>query len=130
MPFVVVVVGRESKVHSPDCYFCLTDISEIISKSRHNSVVICPNLPLATSYVLHSEGLRVPKPLNNMTVDGYNSYNYVHSNQVGEGTDSDTIFKKKSSEPHFITRADLNVLVRDLNLSKSQDEILALRLKG
>jgi len=38
--------------------------------------------------------------------------------------------KKTSSEPHFITRADLNVLVRDLNLSKSQDEILALRLKG
>ena len=37
---------------------------------------------------------------------------------------------KVSSELHFITRADLNVLVRNLNLFKSQDEISALRLKG
>jgi len=37
---------------------------------------------------------------------------------------------KVSSELHFITRVDLYVLVRDLNLSKSQGQILALRLKG
>jgi hypothetical protein len=37
---------------------------------------------------------------------------------------------KASSEPHFITRADLDGLVRDLNPPKSQEEILALRLKG
>ena len=94
-------------------------------------MVIYPNLPLATSSVLHSDGLRVLKPPNNVTMDRYNSYNdEILLNQVGEGTDSDTILNKASSEPHFITRADLNVLVRDLNLSKSQDEILALRLKG
>jgi hypothetical protein len=94
-------------------------------------MVMYPNLPLATSSVLHSDGLREPKPPNNVTLDRYNSYNdEVHSNLVGEGTDSDTILNKESSELHCITRADLNVLVRNLNLSKSHDEILALRLKG
>jgi len=58
-------------------------------------MVIYPSLTLATSSVLHSDGLRVPKPLNNVTVDGDNSYNdEVHSYQVEEGTDSDTTFEQ------------------------------------
>ena len=93
MSFAVAVVGREPKDHSSNCYFCLTDITGIISKSRH--MVIYPNLPLATSPVLHSERLRVSKPTNNMTMDECNSYNdEVHSNQVGEGTDSYTTFEQ------------------------------------
>jgi hypothetical protein len=50
-------------------------------------MVIYPNLPLATSSVLHSDGLRVPKPPNNVTMDGYNYNSYndeVNSNQVRE----------------------------------------------
>jgi hypothetical protein len=104
------------------------ELTGVISKSRH--MMIYPNLPLATRYILHSDRLRESKPPNNVTMDRYNSYNdEVHSNLVGEGTDSDTILNKASSEPHFIIRADLNVFVRDLNLSKCHDEILALRLK-
>ena len=35
-----------------------------------------------------------------------------------------------SSEPHLLSQGDLNDLVRDLNLSKKQSELLASRLKG
>jgi len=58
-------------------------------------MVIYPSLPLAATSVLHSDGLRVPKPLNNVTMDGDNSHNdEVHSYQVGEETDSNTIFEQ------------------------------------
>ena len=35
-----------------------------------------------------------------------------------------------STEPHVITQAELNDLVRDLNLSKRQAELLGSRLQG
>ena len=35
-----------------------------------------------------------------------------------------------SSEPHLLTQGDLNDIVRDLNLSKKQAELLGSRLKG
>ena len=35
-----------------------------------------------------------------------------------------------SNESHLLTQGDLNDNVRDLNLSKKQDEILGSRLKG
>jgi hypothetical protein len=58
-------------------------------------MVIYPNWPLATSSVLHSNGLRVPNPPNYVIMDGYNSYNdEVRSNQMGEETDSDTAFEQ------------------------------------
>jgi len=35
-----------------------------------------------------------------------------------------------SNEPHLLTQGDLNDIVRDLNLSKKQAELLGSRLKG
>jgi hypothetical protein len=51
--------------------------------------------------------------------------------QVGETFDCDPTFKIScsSSEPHLLTQGDLNDLVRDLNLSKKEAEILSSRLK-
>lgn len=73
--------------------FRATFLSPWLWLGRH--MVIYSNLPLATSSVLHSDGLGVPQPPNNVTMDGDNSYNdEVHSNQVGEGTESDTTFEQ------------------------------------
>jgi hypothetical protein len=51
--------------------------------------------------------------------------------QVGETFDCDPTFEASSysSEPHLLTQGDLNGLVRDLNLSKEEVEIIASRLK-
>jgi len=35
-----------------------------------------------------------------------------------------------SNEPHLLTQGDLNDIVRDMNLSKKQAELLSSRLKG
>jgi hypothetical protein len=35
-----------------------------------------------------------------------------------------------SNEPHLLTQGDLKDIVRDLNLSKKQDEIFGSMLKG
>jgi hypothetical protein len=93
MPFAMAVVGRDSKDHSSDCFFCLTYYSGIMSKPKH--MVIYPNLPLATSSVLHNEELLEPKPSNNVTLDEDDSYNdEVNPDKLGEGTDSDTAFEQ------------------------------------
>ena len=38
--------------------------------------------------------------------------------------DDDPDFQPPESQPHLITQPELNDLVRDLNLSKSQSELL------
>ncbi|GBP47649.1 hypothetical protein EVAR_40045_1 [Eumeta japonica] len=54
----------------------------------------------------------------------------VTEESVSESSDSDPTFEPSTSnkEPHFITQNDLNDLVRDLDLSKRQAELLASRL--
>jgi hypothetical protein len=57
----------EPKEHSSDCYFCLTNITEITSKSKHT--VKYPNVPSAMRPVPHNEALPIPKPPANVIVD-------------------------------------------------------------
>jgi len=52
--------------------------------------------------------------------------------QANNNTDCDPTFAGvcSSNEPHLLTQGDLNDIVRDLNLSKKQAELLGSRLKG
>ena len=52
--------------------------------------------------------------------------------QANNNMDCDSIFTENfsSNEPHPLTQGDLNDIVRDLNLSKKQAELLGSRLKG
>ena len=54
MPFEILMVWREPSDHSADCYFCLTDIKGLTSKSncRITYPVMRP--------VLHSEEFPIP----------------------------------------------------------------------
>lgn len=63
MNFAVPMIWQEPKVHSTDCYFCLTNII-ITSKSKHT--VIYPNLPSAMRPVPQSDELLVPQPPENL----------------------------------------------------------------
>jgi hypothetical protein len=53
------------------CYFCLTNITGITSKSKHT--VKYPNVPTAMRPVPHNEALPIPKPPANVTVDDEHS---------------------------------------------------------
>jgi hypothetical protein len=82
--------------------------------------------------VPHNEALPITKPLANVIVDDEDSAtDEADLQQVGETFDYYPTFKAScsSSEPHLLTQGDLSDLVRDLNLSKKEAEILASRLK-
>ncbi|UYV65551.1 hypothetical protein LAZ67_3004671 [Cordylochernes scorpioides] len=122
MPFVVPMIWREPKDHSSDCYFCLTKTTGITSKSRHT--VEYPDLPSAMRPVPHSDILPVPQPPENVIFSDDDS-------DRREQQWDDTNFETGAlSEPHLLTQGDLNDLVRDLDLSKKQSELLGSRLKG
>ncbi|GBP60811.1 hypothetical protein EVAR_85072_1 [Eumeta japonica] len=120
MPFAVPMIWAEPKDHVSDCYFCQTSIKGINHKSRNS--VNYPNLQSAQRPIPHSDNLPVPQRPVNM--------DDVTEESVSESSDSDPTFEPSTSnkEPHFITQNDLNDLVRDLDLSKRQAELLASRL--
>lgn len=125
MPFAVPMIWHEPKDHTTDCYFCLVNISGFSTKNKDN--IIYPNVSSATRPVKHSEEFPVPIPptcklLLSSSTSGSSSNN--------DSSDHDEQFHAgPSNVPHLISQADLNDLVRDLNLSKLQAELLGSRLQ-
>ena len=116
----VPLVSEQPTDLSSNCYFCLTDISGISSKSKY--MVTYPNLPSAMRPVPP-----VPKPPNNVTRKTPMLMKFIQTRREKELT---LIQHWSILKNYFITQAHINDLVLDLNLSKSQAEILASRLKG
>ncbi|UYV80797.1 hypothetical protein LAZ67_19001756 [Cordylochernes scorpioides] len=82
------------------------------------------DLPSAMRPVPHSDILPVPQPPENVIFSDDDS-------DRREQQWDDTNFEAGAlSEPHLLTQGDLNDLVRDLDLSKKQSELLGSRLKG
>ena len=129
MPFAIPMIWREPKDHASDCYFCLTNISGITSKSKHT--VQYPNLPSALRPVPHSEELPMPEPPKNITLSDDESVD-EKIDQIDDDMNLDPTFEVdcSSNQPHLLSQGDVNDLVRDLNLSKKKAELLCSRLKG
>jgi hypothetical protein len=127
MPFAVPMVWREQKDHVTDCYFCLTKTSGYTSKTK--KLIKYPNLPSAIRPVPHNDSLLVPQPPADWTMPDDDET--VMGDEMRRDNVADPDFQPGlSNEPHFITQAELNDLVRDLNLSKRQAELLGSRLQG
>jgi hypothetical protein len=71
MPFAVPTVWREPKDHSSNCYFCLTNVTGITSKSKHTVKYL--NVPPAMRPVPQNEMLPIPTPPANVIVDDEDS---------------------------------------------------------
>ena len=68
MPFAVPMVWREPRNHVDDCYFCMTNIKGITSKSKRS--IQYPNIPSAMRPVPHypfPSHLRVTRLIPNQT---------------------------------------------------------------
>jgi hypothetical protein len=58
-------------------------------------MVIYPNLASAMRPIPHNDGMSVPKPPNNVTIDEDNpDADEVHPDKVGERIDSDPTFEQ------------------------------------
>jgi len=124
------MVWREPPDHVSDCYFCLTSVTGVTAKSNHT--VPYPDLPSAMRPAPHSAELPVPKPPPNMTLSDSESSDEDVGQANNNNMDFDPTFAGaySSNEPHLMTDGDLNDIVRNLNLSKKQAELLGSRLKG
>lgn len=126
LSFAIPMIWTEQKDHVSDCYFCLTQTKGITTKSKHT--IQYPNLSSAKRPILHSAELPVPMPPNRSKSEN-SSPELVLSEHSNVSEDSDTSYEPSTSkEPHLLTQCDLNDLVRDLNLSKKQAELLGSRL--
>ncbi|KAF2898838.1 hypothetical protein ILUMI_07336 [Ignelater luminosus] len=80
--------------------------------------------------VLHSEDFSVFKYPDFVTVDDSSDSDLTHTEEEAySNVRNDLTFGASSSQSHFLSQ-DLNDLIRDLNLSKHQSEVLSSRLKG
>ena len=128
MKFAIPMVWREPQDHTSDCYFCITRIKGVSSKSKHT--VKYPNLPTAMRPIPHSEDLPIPHSATHLTLEDESEHE-ADTEVPNEERDGLTFETSTSScEPHLLTQGELNDLVRDLKLSKTQAELLGSRLKG
>ena len=120
MPFAISRIWREPQNHIDDCYFCMVDISRFRkTKNRHD--IAYPSIPSSIAPVPHSSELPLPKLPSNKAPE------HLPVSQDME-EDSDGEFNKshpdRNSEPHFPSQQELDDLVRDMGLTKSNAELL------
>ena len=128
MLVAIPMVWREPTDHVSDCYICQASITGVTGKTKHT--VQYPNLPSAVRPVPYNYELPVPKPPTNMTLSDSESKD-EDVGQLNDDMDCDPTLSGVgfSNEPHLLTQGDLNDIVRDLNLSKKEAELLGSRLR-
>jgi hypothetical protein len=122
MPFAVPMVLREPGSHLDDRCFCVTDITGFSVQSKHK--IEYPNIPSALRPVFHKDSLPGSEPPEKYTLDS--EPESEDASPEGEAsTREDQDFSVCSTiQPHLITQAELNDLVRDLDLTKTKDKYL------
>lgn len=83
------------------------------------------DVPSAIRPVMHSEEFPVPKPPAIIP----ETFDAIEEKEEESG-ETEEYNSPHSKEPHLLTQPDLNDLVRDLNLTKEQAELLGSRLQG
>ena len=123
MPFAIPMVWRETTGHVSECYFCQTSITGVTAKSKHT--VQYPNLPSTMRTVHHCAELPVPKPPTKMLLNE-SEWSDEDVSEANKNIDCDPTFAGASSsnELHLLTQGDLNAIIRDLNVSKKQAELI------
>lgn len=124
MPFAVPMVWREPRNHVDDCYFCITNIKGITSKTKRS--IQYPNIPSAMRPVPHDDSLPIPQPPDSYTLD---SESHSGSTSPEAGPSYIPSAHDLPDTPHLITQSELNDLVRDLDLPKTKAELLGSRLQ-
>ena len=92
--------------------------------------IVYPNIPSALRLVKHNVSLRILKSPQQWTLHEEESTSTPPEDAPGTScTIVDPDFLERTV-PHLMSQAELNDLVRDLNLSKIQKKLLGSRLQG
>lgn len=125
MPFAVPAIWREPSNHFHDCYFCMTNILGFSKKIRHN--IEYPDVFSMSKPVAHSEEMPPPSPPSKNEIEDF----LMIEEQNDERCDDPEFLPSTSSlsRPPLIKQDQLNDLIRDLDLSIRQAELLGSRLQ-
>ena len=118
LKFGIPMVWREQTNHIDDCYFCMTNITGI-NRSKKKKWLY-PDIDSARRPISHTAEIPVPIFIK--------EYEPSHSTDSSASGQSAYIFEETKKLPQLFTKAELNNLVRDLNLSKENSQLLASRL--
>jgi len=128
MPFAVPMVWREPSNHTTDCYFCMVPPVSGGIANKKKWTIVYPNILSALRPVPHGEGISVPEPPKECTIDSDDEDEGESTSQAS--TEPHVSHGRSSAtRPHILTQDELNDLVRDLELSKSKAELLGSRRK-
>ena len=131
MPFAVPMIWKNPTDHISDCYFCITPpVSKELSRKKKHGIQY-PNIPSAICPVSHGEMLPVPKAPEkyNLDSDKEEIESSASSGEFPMSSQESYSASSISHKAHFISQNELNDLVRDLELPKTNSELLGSRLQ-
>jgi hypothetical protein len=100
---------------------------------KNKWTVVYPNIPSALRPVPHGEGISVPEPPKEFTIDSDDEdegESTSGSSEPPASTEPHVSHGRSSApQPHILTQDELNDLFRDLELSKSKADLLGSKLK-
>jgi len=131
MPFGVPMIWRVLSNHTAGCYFFIVPPIQNGMSMKKKSTLVYPNIPSAIRPVPHGDGLPVPESPDNFAMYS-DDQDTVSSNSEEQqplaSRDADYLPSTDSSS-HNITEDKLIDLIRDLELPKNKEELLASRLQ-
>lgn len=128
------MLWRDPINHLTNCYICKTNV--VLSKKRQDNVRYA-TVDSVTLPVPHSANLPIPIPPTqcgnqscSLDLDSDGSDGEDPASRYGDvDDDEDTLYIPDTSEPHLLTQAEFDDLVRDLYLTKHMSELLGSRLQ-
>lgn len=128
LPFAIPMRWKEQKNHLEDCYFCLNKTAGLNTRKKRKYNYV--ETESAQKPRPHDEQHPVPRlPIHKESEESTIATDSDTSFEGNEKSSDPDFIPSTSNEPHLITQFELNDLVRDLNLSKSQAELLGSRLQ-
>ncbi|XP_073506717.1 uncharacterized protein [Phyllobates terribilis] len=127
MKFAIPRIWQQPTDLSSNCYVCMVDPAKRLT-GKNVPQIVYPDIPSSIAPVPHCTELPVPtSPKRDQPSSGKSSKSDTEED-IG---DQDYIFTDAVEErrPYFPNQKDINDLIRDLHLTKSNAELLTSRLK-
>ena len=121
MKFAMPRIWREPTNHINDCYFSMVDPSKRRT-GKNAPAIVYPSIPSSIASVPHSDQLPVPIPTR--------SQDPISTDESTTDEDDITIddyvlnSNLEEKNPYYPNQKDLNDLIRDCGLNKSNAELL------
>jgi len=121
MPFAIPIQWREQKNHYDDCYFCIVSVTGYNKKNKKRIKYL--NLLSAIRPVPHGPDLPVPSAPDKLSDESESSSLQLATEEM--------CFKPHQYDKPIdkFTQSKLNVLIRELQLTKEKCELLGSRLR-